>query len=148
MYSSNHSVRYCSIFEPPHYSHSDGITKPKQAYGYDPEGAVRVLCRAACTHSHTQTHTHAHFPKVKQMPNMIFPTRDKQSLMSQVIPSGWWPSPHPSGCYRFMHQHSSDTHTHTHAHTLTLTPVSNTAICQQYHMREPGSFILCQDCIV
>lgn len=61
-----------------------------------------------------QTYTHGHFPKVKQMPNTIFPARDNQSLMKQVIPPGLWPSPHPSGCCRFMHQHSSGAHTHTH----------------------------------
>lgn len=48
-------------FEPPHYNHSDSITKPKQAYGYDPEGAVRVLCRTAHIHAHTAT-----FPRLNR----------------------------------------------------------------------------------
>lgn len=142
MYSSNHSVRYCSILNlhiiitqmvlPNQSKHMDMILRE----------LCRVLCRAACRHTHK--HTHAHFPKVKQMPNTIFPARDNQSLMKQVIPPGRRPSPHPCGCCRFMHQHSSGTHTHTSTHT----PVSNTAICQPCHMREPGCFILCQDCML
>lgn len=121
MYSSNHSVRHCSILNlhiiitqivlPNQSKHMDMILR--ELWGYYAELPA-------------QTRTHAHIPKVKQMPNTnIFSTRDNQSLMRQVIPPGWWPSPHPSGCRRFMHQHGTHARTRARAHTRTCQLYSN-----------------------
>lgn len=141
MYSFNHSVRYCSILNlhtiitqmvlPNQSKHMDMILR--ELYGY-----------YAALLAHTQTYTRgSHFPKVKQMPNTIFPARDNQLLFKRVVPPGWRPSPHPCSSCSFMHQHSSDTRTHMHTHLSVIQQR-----CQQCHMREPGSFRLCQDCVL
>lgn len=129
-------------FEPPHYNHSDGITKPKQAYGYVPEGAVSVLCWAACTHllAHTRTHT---FPRL----NKCQIRSSQQEITSRSWGRSFLRANHPlyiplaaaGSCLSTAHAHT-DIHTHTHT--------CNTPIWQKYHMTEPGSFILGYDCML
>ena len=118
MYSSNHSVRYCSSLNlhiiitqmelPNQSKHMDMVLRELRGY-----------YAGALTHSRTHTHTHAHTH------TPTFPRLNKCQIRSsqQEITSRSWgrsflqagdPSPHPSGCCWFMHQHSWDTHTQSH----------------------------------
>lgn len=77
---------------------------------------MRVLCRAACTLMHTQAGTLAHFPKVKQMPNTIFPGRENQSLTNRSFLRAHDPlhiPPAATGSCINTAQAYTDTHMHT-----------------------------------
>ena len=143
MDSSNHSVRYCSSLNlhiiitqmelPNQSKHMDMILRELWEYYAGALAHSRTHTHIhththTYTHTHTHTHTHAHFPKVKQMPNTIFPARDNQSLMRQVIPPGQRPLS-TSLWLLLVHASAQLRRTHTHAHTHTQ---SHLSVIQKY----------------
>lgn len=146
MYSSNHSVRHCSILNlhiiitqivlPNQSKHMDMILR--ELWGYY-AGLLK----------HTHTHKHAHTPTFPRLNKCQIQISSQREITSRSWGRSflWAGDPlhiPPAAAGLCI----STAHARTRRLAHTLAHVSCAAICQQCHTRAPGSFILCQDCIL
>lgn len=140
MYSFNHSVRYCSVLNldiiitqmvlPNQSKHMDMILR--ELHGY---------YAAQLAHTRTPTHKHTTFPRLNkcQIPSFQKEITSHSSSRSSLRAGDplYIPLAVAGSCISTVQAH---THTYKHTH-LSVTQQR----CQHCHMRERGSFRLCQD---